>query len=324
MPNFSQTASAASVLPVSGGDTHISEGFTNALARGLDRVWKRKFDRPKEGMQFLREESTRFETQTFRTFRPIGGSVGMNRDTEDIPFAQRGEGFGFSLQTYNYRRGIKIEKTLQEVDDVGVVRGLQGDLADNANLTVELAIADLFNRGCNPSNAPVLCDDGMYLLDKSRPNADPTAGSWSNEFTATAITPGSIFSHQVLAAAYTDEVGELSPRMIKRLIIRPTDEKTVWEILRSDLRPTDAMNAGNFEFGRFEYTVYNFLTDACLYYIMGDLKGEENEAMFFWRVPPEFATWVGDNPDVVKQRVRMAFGIALGSPRKVWAGHEVS
>lgn len=324
--SYNLSASAKAALGNSGADTMVAEAYVNVLARGLDKVWKRDNERPKQGMQFLREMTTpgMRESASYRTYRSAGGIVGHNRDAEDIPFIVRGEGFGFSVTTYNFRQGIQIEKTLQEVDDVGVVRSLQTDLIENSDLSVELAIADIFNRGCNPSSAPVLADDGMYFIDSSRPNANPAAGTWSNEETASAITPSSIYQAQLNARAMTDENGELAPTFIKQLIIRPQDEKTVWEIQKSDYRPTDAMNAKNYLFGRFEYVVYDFLTDACIYYMVGDAKSDKNELMFFWRVKPELKTWVGDNPDVIKQRIRFAFGLGLGSPRKVWRGGEVS
>jgi len=323
--NITRSASAASAIPWTGSDLHTTEGFQLALARGLDKVWKRTFQHVQQGMKYFREEKLTRETASFRTWRMMDGLVNVNRDEEDIPYGHRGEGFGFSVQTYNYRKGVAYSKTLVETDDVGVIRGLQSDLSRNADLTVELAMADVFNRACNPSNAPILCDDGMYLIDSSRPNANPAAAAWGNEETASAITPSSIYQAQLNARATRDENGELAPAQVRGIICRPTDEQTLWTIQKSDYRPTDATNAKNFEFGKFEYEVYDFLTDAAIFYKLGNPKGDDNELQFYWRVRPEFKTWVdGSNPDITRQRVRFAFGIGCGSPRKMWRGGEVS
>jgi len=325
MPDMAQTASAATSLHGTGSDIHTSEAFVNALAKGLDKVWMRDFTRAEQGRKYMREESMSDETMSYRTFRSLSGQVPVSRDADDIPFITRGEGFGFTVQSYIHRQGIAIEKTMAEVDRIGAVRGLQRDLAKNSDLTIEKCIADVFNRAVNPSSAPVLCDDGMYLIDSGRPNANPMAASWSNEESASAITSTSIFTAQLNARGTTDESGEIAPQMIKKIICRPTDEKTLWEIANSDKRPTDASNAANFQYGKFEYEVYDFLTDAAIFYLMGDVKSEDNELFLFWRVKPEFKTWVdGSNPDITRQRVRMAFGIAAGSPKKVWRGGEVS
>lgn len=325
MANFNQTASAESAISGSGSDLHTPEAFVLALTRGLDDVFKREFERPKQGMRYLMEKSIKQESANYQTYRSIGGVVGVNRDADDLPFVTRADGFGWNVKTYNYRQAIGIEKTLQEVDDVGVIRGLQTDLMENANLTQELAVADVFNRGVNPTNAPILCDDGMYLCDKDRPNADPAAGTWDNEYTASAITPASIFTAQLNARAVTDEHGELSPRFIKKIICRPNEEKTLWELQKSDKEVGTANNTANFHMGRFEIEVYDFLTDAAVYFLLGDPKSDSNELGFYWRVKPELTTWKdGSNPDITKQRIRFAFGMGCGSPRKTWAGMEVS
>lgn len=321
MADFNKSASAKSPIAANVSDIHVAEAFQAALARGLDKVWKREFETPMQGMQFFREESIKRESATYQTYRSMGGLVPQNRDADEIPYAARGDGFGFSVQTYNYRRGIAIEKTLTETDDVGVARGLQADLANNAKLTQEYALADVFNRCLGTSGAPFLCDDGMYLIDDGRPNAEPKAGTWKNLESTGAISETSLFTAQLAARQQKGEDGELYPTYIKKLIIRPNEEKTLWTLLKTDLKVGSSLNDKNFFLGKFDYTVYDWLTAAVILYQMSDLKSEANELMFFWRVRPEFETWKdGSNPDITRQRVRMAFGIGCGSPRKSWRG----
>lgn len=324
MADYNKTASAKAAIQATGSDVHTSELFATSLQRGFEMVWKREFETPKQGMGLIGESSISRENGTYQTFRGLGGMTGQNRDTDDMEFVTRADGFGFEVNTYNYRQAIAIEKTLEEVDDVGVIRGMQSDLSENANMTIEYAIADVFNRGVNPSSAPVLCDDGMYLIDAARPNANPEAGTWSNEETASAITPSSLWTAQLNARQTTDENGRLYPRQIKKLVIRPEDEKTVKEIVDSQKDPTNAMNTTNVLYRKYEYMVYDYLTDSAIYYLLDDPKSERNELRFYWRVKPSITTWQGDNPDVMNQRIRFAFGIACGSPRKVWRGGEVS
>jgi phage major head subunit gpT-like protein len=254
-------------------------------------VWKRDFEAPKQGMKYLSEGTVKRETESYQTFRTIGGIVGQNRDADDLEYVTRADGFGFTINTYNYRQAIAIERTLEEVDDVGVIRGLQADLAENSKMTVEYAIADAFNRGVNPSTAPFLCDDGMYLIDSGRPNANPQAGTWSNQETAAAITPTSLWTAQLNARKMTDENGRLYPQMIKKIMCRPDDEKVLEEIMKSDKNPLNANNTYNTMYKRFEYEVYDYLTDACIYYLLDNPKSEKNELKFYWRVRPQFETW---------------------------------
>lgn len=325
MADFAKTASAKSTLSAAASEIQTREAFPLALARGLDKVWKRMNDTPLQGEKYFRIESTKQEDAVYQTYRGMGGLVPMNRDADDIPYGSRGDGFGFTVNTYNYRKGIGVEKTLLETDNVGVARGLQADLVDNARLTLEYAMADIFNRALGTSGSQILCDDDMYLLDSDRPHADPAAGTWSNLEAASAITETSLFTAQLNARQQVGEDGELSPTYIKKIIIRPDDEKTLWTLLSSDKKVGTSLNDDNFFAGKYPYEIYDWLTSALIFYQLADPKSDKNELMLFWRVRPEIKTWVdGSNPDVTRQRVRFAFGIGCGSPKASLRGGTVS
>jgi phage major head subunit gpT-like protein len=311
-----------------GSDLFTSEAFKAALTKGLLKVFKREFAIVEQGMQFFREESQKRESETIQAYRQIGGSVPQNRDADEIPYVTTSDGFSYTRQTFNYRRGLAIERTLMEVDDVGVIRNRQADLARNAAITREQACADVFNRMLGTAGAPVLADDGMYLIDSDRPNADPNGGLWSNLESTAVISPDSIFQAQLNARATTGDDGELFPLKIQYIVCRPQDSKKLWEIANSDYRPTDAMNVNNYfkemADAKFDVIVYDHLTAANIIYGLCDPKSDMNELQYVWRVKPSFLTWQdGTNPDIMRQRVRMAFGLALGSPRKAWRGGAV-
>jgi hypothetical protein len=318
--------SAKSAIQASGSDIHVVENFPSSmqvLRDGLKKVWKRDFETPHQGLNFMSEGTMTQPTENYQTFRSIGGIVGQNRDADDMEFVTRADGFGFEVNSYSYRQGIKVERELMEIDNVGVVRGLQMDLAENAKMTLEYAIADAFNRSVYTTGTdrfPLLADDGHPLIDDGRPNANPNAGTWGNKESDSAITPTSLWTAQLNARATTDENGELFPRKIMKLIIRPADEKTVEEIMKSDKNPLNANNTYNTMYNKFEWEVYDYLTAARIFYVMENPKSERNELRFYWRQKPNFLTWQGDNPDVIQQRVRFIFGLGLGSPRRVWRG----
>lgn len=328
MADFNKIASAKSPVYNNPGDVMVAEAFKKALERGFDKIFKREFEATRQGEQLLREETTKFEKLSIQTYRQIGGLIPMNRDSDELPYATTGDGFGYTVQVYPFRRAIQIEQTLIETDNVGVIRGRQADLSRLAVLTIENAIADVFNRGVDDgvmtNGAPVLADDGMYLCDSDRPNANPDAGTWSNLESPSAITPSSIFQAQLNARAMTGEDGELYPTYVKAIVCRPRDSKTLWEIRNAEYRPTDAMNVTNYfrynKNAHFDIFIYDYLTSSNIYYLLADPKSDDNELVLYWRVRPQLKTWTGDNPDVVKQRIRFSFGIGLGSPRKAWRG----
>ena len=323
--DYDKTADVVSSINGSGSDLHVQEQFLNLLEKGIDKVWKREFTRPAEGFSLVRQDSMSTKTKRFHSYRGIGSLIEQNRDADEIPYDTRGEGFSYDVTTDVYRKGIAIEKTMTETDMYGVISNMQMDMAENAKTAVELIIADVFNRAIDPAGgAPVLAEDGLYLIDSDRPNAYARAPKWSNEESASAITASSIYRAQLNFAGAKDELGQLAPQKLEKIVIRPQDEQVVWELLKSDLRPEDSMNAKNFQKGRFDYQVYNYLTSANIFYLAGSAQSPKNELQFFWRVKPEFKTWVdGSNPDITRQRVRMAFGMGLGRPQ-LWRGGVVS
>jgi len=141
MADYNKSAVPKTAIQNTGSDIFTSEAFKLALTKGFLEVFKREFDIVEQGLQFVREDTQRRETETVQSYRQIGGSVPMNRDADEIPYVTTSDGFSYTRQTYNYRRGIAIERTLMEVDDVGVIRGRQADLARNAAITREQAIA---------------------------------------------------------------------------------------------------------------------------------------------------------------------------------------
>lgn len=326
MADFNLTASAASAIQKPGSDIFTKESYVLALERGLDKVFKREYETPFQGERYFGTASMKQPTETYQSFLTLGGVVGQNRDADDIPYVTSGEGFRYSVSSYLYRIGIAIERELQEIDDRGVTRGKQAEMARMARMTREYAYADVFNRAVNPTNAPLLCDDGMYLIDSDRPNANPEGGTWSNEEAASAITPTSLWTAGVNARKIRDDNGELIGGIkIMKIIAGPDYEKTLKEILGSDKNPTNAMNTVNILKGYAPYEIYDYLTDAAIFYQLCDAKSEENELKCYWRQKDSFKTWEdGSNPDIMRQRVRFAFGLGCGSPRRAWRGGEIS
>jgi len=315
------TASARSVSYSRPG-IHIAENFAAVIAAGLDEVFKRSMERPREGAKYFRVQPMKKRVHKFQSYYGMG-TVSQNRDAEDLPYDEMGLGFDWELSVNTFRGGLKIERELIEDELYGVIKDRQSELVESEALTRELVMADVFNRALGASGAPFVCEDGMYFIDSSRPNAYKPAGTWSNLEASGAITPTAIYTAQLNFAANLDERGEKAPMKMAGMIIRPNEEKTVWEILRSDLRPTDAMNAKNFQYGRFQYEVYNMLTSAVAFYYAGDFKSEKNELRFGDRASPQLETVETSNPDVMAQRIRTRYGVGCGRPT-FWRAADVS
>jgi hypothetical protein len=298
------------------------EVYSTIISTGLDEVLRLDMQRPTEGGQFFYPVPMNKATMKYQKTYGLGPAK-QNRDADALPVDQGGEGFSWELSVNTFRNSVIVERELLEDDLYGEIKKRQADLVESMRVCKELLMADVFNRALGTSGAPVLAEDSLYFLDDTRYNAYVPAGTWSNLESASAITPTSIYTAAIAFADTTDARGQRTPMTLKRIIIRATDEKTVWEILKSDLRPTDAMNAANFWKGRFEYTVYNMLTAALIFYLAEDPKSQKNELVWGTRTAPNIEEVDTGNPDVIQHRIRARFGPGLGRPT-VWRGGTIS
>lgn len=316
-----KTASARSVTYSRPG-IHVKENFEAVLATGLDEVRKREMALPEEGAQFFRTQPMKKATHKFLSHYGLG-TVSQNRDSESLPYDEMGLGFDWELTVNTFRGAIMVEKELLEDELYGVIADRQQELVQSEKKARELVMADWFNRALGTAGAPGLCEDGMYFLDSARPNAFIQAGTWSNLESTSAITAASLFTAQLNFAYNRDERGQKAPLKMKTMIIRPAEEVQVWELLKSDLRPADAMNARNYQAGRFNYVVYNMMTTQQALYCSEDFKSAKNELLFGERASAQVETWTSNGGDVTHQRVRSRFGIGCGRPF-IWRGGVVS
>jgi phage major head subunit gpT-like protein len=325
MPNFSQTASAKTGFPVV-SDVHVQEAYPLALAKGLVKCFKREFETPMQGLQFVRETPVDSDTGTFQTFRGIAGLVPYSRDTDKLQYISAADAFGFSYTTYVWRLAIAIERRLERIDSVGVTKGKQGELARAAKLTIEHAIADYHNRILGTSGAALLADDGMYPVDSARPNANPNVSNWSNLESTAVLGETALFAASLAARQMTGEDGELYPQKIQKIVIRPNEEKAMWVLLDSKQQIGGSLNDSNWAAGAFKMSdviVYDYMTTQQILYMLADPKSDQNETYLFWLDRPQIETWKS-SPDVTDQRVRMDFGLGLGNVRKFIRGGVLS
>ena len=323
MRNFNTVAAEINVTRSRPG-MMIAENYAALLAAGLDDVMREDMARPTEGGQFFRPVNmTKATLVTQKTFGM--GPAKQNRDSDELPISEGGLGFPWTLESATFRQSCAIEKNLLENELYDEVKRRQTDLVESMRLSKELIMADVFNRalGDATTGAPVLAEDGLYLLDSARPSAYGPAGDWSNLEGASAITPTAFNTARLAFASNVDSRGQRAPLTLKRVIIRPEDETATWEIIKSELRPTDAQNAANFWKGRLEYTVFNMLTSAVIFYLADDPKSTKNELVWGTRIAPSVEQVDIGNNDVIVHRIRARHGPGLGRPT-IWRGGPVS
>lgn len=320
--NIVKTASATAKLGFSGSDTLTTESFPNLINAYVDEVMEMTFGNPDDEQlkKLFRQIDQKNELYKIKTKNRPGGTVPLSRDADDVTFIQAGEGFPYEFRVYGYRQAVKHERSLQEVDDVGVITDRYEWLMDNAKRTLKNAYADVFNRAIKPTNAPFLCPDGMYLIDAARPNPDPKVPNWSNEEADSAITDEALFTAQLNAHNTIGPNGDYLRLKIAKILIPQKAEKKMWTLLNSQNIVASAANDANWANGRFKYEVLDELTVDSIFYVLGDTQSKDNGLQCRWRIKPEMKDMEFENPDVMGKRIRFAFGLGSLDPRYTWRG----
>jgi len=321
--NIVKTASAVAKLGITGSDTLTPETFPNLINAYVDEVMEGTYGKIEEEqlMSYFLIKDQKNEVYKIKTKNRPGGSVPLSRDGDDLTFITAGEGFPYEFRTYDYRLGVKHERKLEEVDDIGAITSRYDWLMDASKRTFKYAMADVLNRAVKPTNAPFLCPDGMYLIDSARPNPDPKVPNWSNEEADSAITEEALFTAYSNAHNMLDCKGDPMRQKIMKILIPQAAERIMWTLLKTEKKLDSANNNMNWAAGRFPYEVVDELTASAIFYLVGDPKSKDNGLEFRFRTRPELKDITfGSNPDIMGKRIRFSFGMGSLDPRYVWRG----
>ena len=314
------TYSAKTAVQVAPGLTMTPEDFQALLTSGTDEVFGRKFDSslfPFEGGMIYDEDDMSKSTKTFQSV--IGmGNVPRNRDDEDLPHDAQAQGFAHSVSPVTYRNAARWTQELVEDELYGQLSDNSEELANSSRRTVEHIMADGVNRATG--TAPFLCEDGMYWFDESRPNPVTIGGTWGNIESAGAISASMLFAAGLSFTTQNNARGQRESLNLTDVYIRPNEEVETWELVKSDLRPTDSQNARNFQMGRFQYHTYNLMTTS---QILFRASGKMNEVKQFWRVRPTIEDEANTPNNVFGVMVRFRYAIGALRP-DMWRQATVS
>lgn len=308
------SASALTNLQVQPG-VLLTAGYPDILNEQFDKIKIRKWSTPVQGMDVFSVVKTSKDYIKHSYVTELG-LLSKNDDEDSIPVDHPIQGYDNTHTPVDYRGSIRITKRLRETDQFAVIAKMQGALLQSAKDTVEYICADAFNTGFDTTGS-WLCADGLYLFDSDRNFEDLGAGTWSNLETASALTQASLATMRLNFRKTLNERGLIKPVVMKKLIVPPDLEDKAHELIKSDKRAEDDMNATNVYQNRFDIMVWDYLTDTNAFFGCGP-KDESHELYFIWRVKPEVATYnAADNPDVLVHRVRMSCVTGCDRPHNI-------
>ena len=320
--DITKTPSAISSLGITGSEMLTPETYVNLINAYGDEVMEGTYgtieDEQLMGLFLIKDQKQ--DIYKIKTKMRPGGVVPLSRDGDDLTFMTAVEGFPYELRTYQYRLAIKHERKLEEVDDIGTITSQYDWLMDASKRTLKYAMADVFNRGVDPTTAPFLCPDGLALIDSGRPNPDPKVPTWSNLEASSAITEEALFTAHSNAWSMTDAKGDPLRQKIQKIYIPQSAERLMWQLLKTDKKIGSANNDANWAAGRFDFEVMDELTSDSIFYMVGDAKSNDNGLQFRFQKRPSLADLNFENPDIMGKRIRFSFGIGCLDPRYVWRG----
>lgn len=279
--------------------------FQRELYPGIRELIFRKFrEFPMEWSRVFRDMST---DSAFDEDAAIGGVGLFKRTPENVEVAedQFYPGFPKRYDQVFYTLGIGASHQVRKFDKSGFWKDRAADLGFSARQTMEILIADTFNRGFTVANGP----DGLPLFSSVHPNI--RGGTQTN-----ILNPvGSISVLAVRAALQQGrrfrDPGSASRRIQltwKYLWHPPEEEYNVLEILKSAGRPDTANRADNVIRNALEPLCWDYLTDTNNWGILAD-KGQHYLKVL---QSEKFHTWTDFDVKARTQWVLSAMAFAYG------------
>lgn len=299
-------------------DQYINTFYTNLVKHVAGEIDNSKL------AALFRDGTQKNDVEVTKTKVKGNNVAGINEDGDDLPFIQWGQGWSYNWFVYPYRIAVKHTRHLEEIENFGTIADEATELREAAERTVFYAMADVFNRGITPTNAPFLCVDGMFLIDSDRPNPVVGMPNWSNEEATTDITEDALFTAQQNAQNTLAHNGDRLRLSIMKFIIPDAYDKVAWTLRNTDGLVGTAMNDANWARGRFEYETSVDFTGNTVYYVMNSPKSNKNGLEFRWAARPGVENINFEDPDIIGKRLRFRFGIGCLDPREVWRGGQLT
>jgi hypothetical protein len=275
---------------------NTNEMFPMVCDRSMEWVRERIIETPIEGMKYWESMST--DNDYIRTGNIESGAlVPQAKGTGMFPRMHLTPGFSNYAQPQEYALSIVFDKKLIETDQFGVIKAGSTGLAQAVKDTIEYWSVMPYNT-CFAATVPLLCADGMRLVDSGRPQEKASAGTWSNLEIPSTLSMNSIATMRNNFEKVRSGTGLIRPLRFGKLVIpQDLEDLTIqstgfgvkWE-LGSSKDPSNNTNRLNAltKYG-INYEVWHFLTNSgssSPWFGMA-LDDARCEAFWLWGMKPD-------------------------------------
>lgn len=182
-----------------------------------------------------------------------------------------------------FAKGFKVERQMLDDQQYEPIFTSASEMGTAFARKVEKDAASVFN---NAMSASFLGYDGDSLCDADHALGESNSTTTSN-LGALALSKANVDTGRQAMRAFVDDQGELISVNPDILLVPPELETTGFEIVKSLQDPTNANNAANPFYNRFNLVVWDYLTDANRWFLIDSVLAKKY-LKWYWRVKPEF------------------------------------
>ena len=290
------------------------DNYRHTLSELYKKVFFRQFKQPVDGMGLYNVIQSNLDTYNMSSM--VGfGLIPESADENDLPLDQPIQGWPVAISAVDYRGSVRITQRLRETDQHGTISQLQGRLTRAAHKTVSYLTVHPLNTGFDTTGG-FLCEDGLYLFDSDRHNADGAAPTWGNLDTG-ALSQTTLAAARVSMRRLRDERGLSIDLVPQALWVPPDLEELAFKLTQSELAPRELINDKNFLKGKFTVRVLTDITSTTAWFVQA-ANDDLNELYWLWRVHPQAYTFaLGTNPNVTVHSVRFSCQTGAGRPHSI-------
>lgn len=243
------------------------------------------------------------------------------------PTAEVQEGYSKVIEPEEWKNRFVITKTMIEDNKLLDMNQQAFGFTDSYNRTKELFAGTLLAGGVGSTiqfgknTYDATCADSKPLFDKSHPSITGGTGAQSNCF-SDDFSVDALSAMECAMQNFKDDNGFVL-NVAPDTIIIPNEytlKKAVFEAIGADKDPATANNGFNYQYGRWNVIVWQYLgtvAGASKPYILLDSKYNETRggAVFVERVPLSVHSWIDENNDNNVFNGRARFGAGFNNWR---------
>jgi len=286
-------------------------GFSELLYPGLKAIWGISYsDYPEEYTKIFEVKTS--DKAYEKTVGLTGfGTASVKAQGGSVSYDDAYQGYTQTLTHSTYGIGFIVTSEMYEDDQYGKINALPRALARSVRHTVEIAAANVLNRGFNSTYTGA---DGKELLATDHPLVG--GGTEQNELTTAAdLSMTSLEQAMIDIGDLTDERGLIIAAKPRMLIVPPELDWTARQLLGSEKDPETNFNAINPAKGLMPFTVNHYLTDSDAWFIKTDVP---EGMVFYWRRRPAFTKDNDFDSDNGKYKSTFRFSVGWDDYRGIF------